>query len=139
MPIFKPLAFRKRRGSGFSRRINARAGSFHFPADRTRFIARRGLLRRMLGETLSIEPDRRICFATTEVSKPFIAFPEQSGLYFNHSHSGVQFGDTLTLACVTPVFAHICGYATALAIRLDDSEPVNIKRYTFQGGEFIQL
>jgi 4'-phosphopantetheinyl transferase len=51
----------------------------------------------------------------------------------------VQFGDSLTLTCVTPVFEHICGYATALAIRLDDGEPLNLHRYSFQGGEYIEI
>lgn len=206
-----------------------RAGAFRFESDRQRFIVRRGLLRRILGDTLDLDP-ARLRFATTAVGKPYLAFPEQSGLWFNLSHSGdqiayafsghaetgidierirtvegidrlarnyfsaeeyalivnlpaweknkafiklwcikealikasgwslehgllasdvaaqyrmnrfkVQFGESLALTCITPVFDRICGFATALAIRLDDNEPLNLNRYTLQGGEFINF
>ena len=206
-----------------------RTDTFRFEADRKRFIMRRGLLRRIIGETLDTDP-ARIRFATTAVGKPFIAFPENSGLWFNLSHSGdqiayafsghaetgidierirtvegidrlarnyfsaeeyalvvnlpaweknkafiklwcikealikasgwslehgllasdvaaqyrmtrfnVQFGESLTLTCITPVFDRICGYATALAVRLDDNEPLKLHRYTLQNGEYIDF
>jgi len=206
-----------------------RADTFRFETDRKRFIVRRGLLRRILGETLDTDP-ASIRFATTSVGKPYLAFPEHSGIWFNLSHSGdqiayafsghaelgidierirtvdsidrlarnyfsaeeyalvvnlpaweknkafiklwsikealikasgwslehgllasdvaaqyrmtrfkVQFGETLALTCITPVFDHICGYASALAIRLDDNEPLKLHRYTFQNGEYIDL
>ncbi|MBN1928602.1 MAG: 4'-phosphopantetheinyl transferase superfamily protein [Chlorobiaceae bacterium] len=206
-----------------------RAGSFRFETDRMRFIIRRGLLRRMLGAALGVQP-AMIRFSATEVGKPFIAWPEQPGLHFNLSHSGdqivyafsrhpetgidierirtvdgidrlarnyfsaeeyalvinlpaweknkafiklwcikealikasgwtlehgltafdvaaqyrmnrfrVPFGDTRTLTCITPVFEHICGYATTLAIRLDEGEALRLHRYTFQSGEAVRL
>jgi 4'-phosphopantetheinyl transferase len=206
-----------------------RAARYRFPADRTRFMIRRGLLRRMLGTTLDIDPVR-ICFSSTQAGKPFIACPENPGLFFNLSHSGnqvvyafskhpetgidierireveaidrlarnyfsaeeyailvnlpgreknrafikiwsikealikasgwpleqgllafdvaVQFrmnrfevpwGDNNTLTCITPVFEHLCGFTTVLAIRPDQDEQLTLRRYTLQGGDFIQL
>jgi len=206
-----------------------RADSLRFEADHTRFIIRRGLLRQILGTALGVEPSM-IRFSATEVGKPFIAWPEQSGLHFNLSHSGdqivyafsglpetgidierirtvddidrlarnyfsaeeyaliinlpaweknkafiklwcikealikasgwtlehglaafdvatqyrmnrfrVPFGDTHTLTCITPVFEHICGFATALAIQIDENEPLNLRRYSLQNGEYIEL
>lgn len=206
-----------------------RAAKYRFPADRTRFIVRRGLLRGMLGATLGIDPVH-IRFATTQVGKPFIAFPENSGLFFNLSHSGnqivyafskypetgidierireveaidrlarnyfsaeeyailvnlpsreknrafikiwsikealikasgwpleqgllafdvagqyrmnrfeVPFGDNKTLTCITPVFEHLCGYATVLALRPEDDDQLILRRYTLQNGDYIEV
>lgn len=206
-----------------------RAGKFRFPADTTRFIVRRGLLRNILGTTLGIDP-KTIRFSTAEFGKPFIAYPENSQIFFNLSYSGnqivyafskqlelgidierirtveaidrlarnyysaeeyalivnlpaleknkafiklwcikealikasgwalehgllasdvagqyrmnrfqVQFGETMTLTCITPIFEHICGYATTLALQLDDNTPLKLRRYTLQNGEYIEI
>lgn len=206
-----------------------RADRFRFDNDRQNFVLRRGLLRQLLGETLNVAPSR-IRFGSTPVGKPFIAFPENTGLFFNISHSGrqiayafskhpeigidierirtvddidqlalkyfsaeeyaiivnlpsweknkafiriwsikealikasgwplehglaafdvatqyrmnrfrVPFGHNRPLTCVTPVFEYICGFATALAIQLDDNEPLNLHRYSLQNGEYIEL
>jgi 4'-phosphopantetheinyl transferase len=59
--------------------------------------------------------------------------------YCQMNHFEVPFGDNHTFTCITPVFDYICGFTTALAIRLDPNEPLNIKRYSLQGGQFIEL
>jgi len=206
-----------------------RADRFRFDNDRFNFVLRRGLLRQLLGETLGVAPSQ-IRFNSTEVGKPYISFPENSGLWFNLSHSGrqivyafskhpdigidierirtvddidrlalkyfsaeeyaiivnlpsweknkafiriwcikealikasgcplehglaafdvatqyrmnrfrVPFGHDRTITCITPVFEHICGFATALAIRADNNEFLDLRRYTLQNGEFIEL
>jgi 4'-phosphopantetheinyl transferase len=51
----------------------------------------------------------------------------------------VPFGHDRTITCVTPVFDYICGFATALAIQLDNNEPLNLRRYSLQNGEYIEL
>ncbi|NTU52098.1 MAG: 4'-phosphopantetheinyl transferase superfamily protein [Chlorobiaceae bacterium] len=66
-----------------------RTRAMRFPADKTRFIFRRGLLRRLLGTTLDIDP-ALIRFSRTPVGKPFIDLPENPGLFFNLSHSDNQ-------------------------------------------------
>ncbi len=206
-----------------------RADRFRFDNDRQNFVLRRGLLRQLLGETLGVAPSR-IRFASTEVGKPFVAFPENGGIYFNLAHSGrqivyafskhpdmgidierirtvddidllarkyfsaeeyaivinlpsweknkafvriwcikealikatgcplahglaafdvaahyrmnrfrVPFGHDRPLTCITPVFDYICGFATVLAIRLDDSEPPDLRRYSLQSGKYIEV
>ena len=206
-----------------------RADRFRFDNDRQNFVLRRGLLRQLLGETFGIDA-ALIRFTTTPVGKPFIAFPENTGIYFNLAHSGrqivyafskypdtgidierirtvddidllarkyfsaeeyaivinlpsweknkafiriwsikealikacgcplehglaafdvatqyrmnsfeVPFGHDQTLTCVTPVFDYICGFATALAIQANDNEPLDLRRYSLQNGEYIPL
>ena len=66
----------------------ARASRFHFERDRQLYVASRGLLRSLLGETLG-EPASAIVFAYGEHGKPSVA-PGGSGnrpLHFNISHS----------------------------------------------------
>lgn len=207
----------------------ARAERFRFDNDRQNFVLRRGLLRRLLGETFGIDP-ALIRFSATRVGKPFIVYPENAGLYFNLSHSGrqivyafskhpetgidierirtvedidllarnyfsaeeyaiivnlpsreknkafvriwstkealikasgwplehglaafdvatqyrmnrfrVPFGANRSLTCLTSVFDYMCGFATALAIQLDNNEPLNLLRYSLQNGEYIEL
>jgi 4'-phosphopantetheinyl transferase len=207
----------------------ARAERFRFDNERYNFVLRRGLLRFLLGETFEIDP-ALIRFATTPVGKPFITFPQNTGLFFNLSHSGrqivyafskhpetgidierirtiddidllarkyfsaeeyaiivnlpsreknkafiriwsikealikasgwplehglaafevatqyrmnrfqVPFGAKQSLTCVTPVFDYMCGFATTLAIQLDNNEPLILRRYTLQNGEYIEL
>jgi 4'-phosphopantetheinyl transferase len=206
-----------------------RADRFRFDYDRQNFVLRRGLLRQLLGDALCVAPSR-IRFASTEVGKPYIAFPENAGLWFNLAHSGrqivyafskhpdigidierirtvddidqlalkyfsaeeyaiivnlpsweknkafiriwcikealikasgcplehglaafdvatqyrmnrfrVPFGHNPPITCITPVFDYICGFATALAIQLDASAPLDLRRYSLQNGEFIAL
>lgn len=62
----------------------ARVGRFHFPRDRDRFLASRGLLRHILAAYLDLEPaDLR--FGYTAEGKPFL--PEHPSLRFNLSHA----------------------------------------------------
>lgn len=65
----------------------SRAMQFRFERDKSRFIAARGSLRRILGQYLQQEP-HRIRFQYTTTGKPFLA-PESStcGIQFNLSHS----------------------------------------------------
>jgi hypothetical protein len=44
----------------------------------------------------------------------------------------VPFGHNNILTCIAPVFDYICGFATAMAIRLDRNEPLNPKRYSLR-------
>ena len=66
----------------------ARAGRFHFEKDRKRFIAARGILRKMLGSYLN-RPPGKICFEHSAHGKPMLA-PGHSNdrICFNLSHSG---------------------------------------------------
>lgn len=60
-----------------------RSGKFIRPADAEKFILCRGILRRILAETLNTVPER-LRFSRSEQGKPFL---ESSGLEFNVSHS----------------------------------------------------
>lgn len=64
-----------------------RAERFHFERDRTRFLARRGLLRIILGYQLGVEPDTvRFCYSAS--GKPETAEISDKGkLCFSVSHS----------------------------------------------------
>jgi len=69
----------------------ARASRFRFERDRDRFIARRGLLRDLLGRYLVI-PARQIRFTYNDFGKPELAVVspavlDQEALSFNLSHS----------------------------------------------------
>jgi len=64
-----------------------RAEKFHFTLDRKRFIARRGLLRALIGRYLNLEPDH-LQFTTNKYGKPaLVGAPSQNSLRFNLSHS----------------------------------------------------
>ncbi len=64
-----------------------RADRFRFEHDRRRFIAGRGVLRLLLAQYLSVEPDR-IRFYYHPYGKPFIAeCLNEKGVHFNLSHS----------------------------------------------------
>ncbi len=63
----------------------AQATRFRFARDRSRFIARRGWLRTVLGEHLSRAP-AEIAFERNEFGKPFVR--RGGALRFNLSHSG---------------------------------------------------
>jgi 4'-phosphopantetheinyl transferase len=64
-----------------------RAQRFHRPADRLRFIAGRGILRKIISAYLSLAPDV-IQFVYNQYGKPFISAAQNHGaLAFNLSHS----------------------------------------------------
>ena len=84
-----------RLGSVLSQDELVRASRFHFEKDRARFVARRGLLRMILGRYLRVEP-ALLRFNYGVFGKPAVAFPSDSGLQFNLSHS-----DELALYAVT--------------------------------------
>ncbi len=64
-----------------------RAGRFHFQSDRDRFIARRAILRILLGCYLGIEPES-VRFSRGEKGKPVITgITNRELLHFNLSHS----------------------------------------------------
>ena len=65
-----------------------RADRFYFTRDRHRFTVARGVLRRLLGTYLHLDP-REISFVYGPQGKPSLAAPQSSsGLRFNLSHSG---------------------------------------------------
>jgi 4'-phosphopantetheinyl transferase len=63
----------------------SRAAAFRFPRDRSRFVAARGWLRKLLGDHLGLDP-RRIEFDYGKHGKPRLADGEVE-LRFNVSHS----------------------------------------------------
>ena len=81
-----------------------RAERFHFPADRARFIAGRGLLRTILAQYLGEEP-HELRFQTGDHGKPGLE-DAGSAIRFNLSHS-----DDLMLLAVT--------YARAIGVDLE--------------------
>jgi 4'-phosphopantetheinyl transferase len=65
----------------------ARSAKFHFEGDRKNFIARRSLLRAILGHYLNVEP-AQVSLAYEERGKPRLAGPDRPApLHFNCSHS----------------------------------------------------
>jgi 4'-phosphopantetheinyl transferase len=65
----------------------AQAAKFHFESDRKNFVARRSLLRAILGHYLKVEP-AQVTLAYEEWGKPRLAGPEgRATLHFNFSHS----------------------------------------------------
>lgn len=64
----------------------ARAGRFHFAADRARFLGARGLLRALLGHYLA-QPPAEVRLRLGASGKPSLDAPDPP-LYFNVSHSG---------------------------------------------------
>lgn len=63
-----------------------RAERFRFPIHRDRFIARRGILRTLLGQVLACPP-QNIFFAYSPYGKPYLAQDPTLELHFNLSHS----------------------------------------------------
>jgi 4'-phosphopantetheinyl transferase len=64
-----------------------RAERFHRPTDRRRFIAGRGILRRVISTYLALAPDE-VRFVYNKYGKPFISDDQNHGaLSFNLSHS----------------------------------------------------
>ncbi len=76
--------------SSLSEDEHARAARFHFPQDRKRFVVRRGLLRRLLGQRLAI-PAKEVPLAAGHAGKPLlIPPPGDKGTWpqFNLARSG---------------------------------------------------
>jgi 4'-phosphopantetheinyl transferase len=65
----------------------SRASRFYFERDRERFIRGRARLRILLSGYLDVAPER-IRFQYGSNGKPRLAFPSETGLEFNVSHSG---------------------------------------------------
>ena len=64
-----------------------RARQFYFEIDHLHWIVAHGILRRLLGHYLDIDP-REVRFVTNGYGKPFIAYPSHgTRLHFNLSHS----------------------------------------------------
>lgn len=63
-----------------------RAGRFRFPMHRDRFVARRGILRTLLGQALE-RPPQTIRFTCSAYGKPHLYQAPNSRLQFNLSHS----------------------------------------------------
>jgi len=73
-----------------------RAGRFHFETDQKRFIVARGILRKILGRYVKINP-RNLCFKYTSHGKPVLAANSGYDAFrFNLSHS-----DAFALYAVT--------------------------------------
>lgn len=64
-----------------------RLGRYRFEADRRKFAFRRGILRRLLGNYLQVDP-RDIRYAVNEFGKPRLDKKFHSNLHFNLSASG---------------------------------------------------
>src|ERR1039458_3159098 len=64
----------------------ARAARFYFEKDRRRYVAARGILRRLLAGYLSASPER-LRFRYNGFGKPFLEHPDGSAIEFNVSHS----------------------------------------------------
>lgn len=77
--------------SAFSRTLDddeqAQAARFAFDADRHDYIAAHGLRRRMLGQALSLAPERLRFTVDEPRGKPRLAWPEGTGIDFNISHT----------------------------------------------------
>jgi 4'-phosphopantetheinyl transferase len=65
---------------------HVRAGRFHFPRDRRRFLAARGTLREILGAYLD-RPPATLAVAYGAQGKPALDPPDAAGLDFNLSHT----------------------------------------------------
>src|SRR4029434_1524067 len=64
-----------------------RAERFHRPSDRRRFIAGRGILRKIISAYLTLAP-AKVRFVYNEYGKPFVSDDQNRGaLGFNLSHS----------------------------------------------------
>lgn len=82
-----PSAWRHSLGQTLAEDELERAARFHFERDRRRFVARRGLLRVILGRYLGVQPDR-VRFVYSDYGKPALAPGfTYGGLRFNLSHA----------------------------------------------------
>jgi 4'-phosphopantetheinyl transferase len=109
-----------------------RAGAFHFPVHRRRFVVARGVLRDILGRYLGLEP-RRLRFSYTSFGKPsLVVGPGQEGadLRFNVSHA-----HGLALCAVT------CGREIGVDVEYvrEDFDTLGIAESYFSPGEFATL
>lgn len=63
-----------------------RARKFHFELDRSRYIAGRGILRKILAAYVGV-PANLLCFEYGAHGKPSLPEPDEKQIYFNLSHS----------------------------------------------------
>lgn len=63
-----------------------RANRFRFPIHRQRFIAARSMLRKLISTYTRVRPEE-IIFSYDLNGKPFLQFPDLTGIQFNLSHS----------------------------------------------------
>ena len=63
-----------------------RAMQFHFEIDRRHWIVAHGILRRLLGHYLDIDP-HKVRYVTNEYGKPFIAYPSHGDSFALQSFS----------------------------------------------------
>jgi 4'-phosphopantetheinyl transferase len=82
----EPVYFLDHFSSVLSHDELVRAGRFHFEKDRGQFVARRGLLRMILGQYLQVEP-ARIRFTYGAFGKPELFLPYNADLHFSLSIS----------------------------------------------------
>lgn len=95
----QPQAVSNRLIQLLSKDERSRAGRFHFEQDRTRFIARRGILRTILGTYLDVEP-HRLQFYYEKNGKPRLAdIFDKERIHFNDSHSA-----GLAIIAISPSF-----------------------------------
>jgi 4'-phosphopantetheinyl transferase len=86
-PLDQPADMIAKLAPLLSRDEYQRAERFHRPTDRRRFIAGRGILRRIISVYLALAPDE-VRFVYNEYGKPFISDDQNLGaLSFNLSHS----------------------------------------------------
>lgn len=84
----RPAAEMDRLAQNLSADEKARAARFVFDIHRQRYIAARGVLRRLLGNYLSLAPEELV-ITYSDYAKPFLAPGRGYGdLFFNVTHSG---------------------------------------------------
>jgi 4'-phosphopantetheinyl transferase len=99
----KPAACTSSLGSILSVDERKRSQQFKFEADRTRFIAGRGLLRNILGAYVQTDP-AKLSFTYSPRGKPNLGTtPEQGTLHFNVAHSKDLILIALTRACAVGI------------------------------------
>jgi 4'-phosphopantetheinyl transferase len=107
-----------------------RAERFHRPTDRQRFIAGRGILRKIISAYLALAPDE-VRFVYNEYGKPFISDDQNRGaLSFNLSHSnGIA------------LYAVVCGHRVGIDVEYmrEDFATIEIAERFFSKDEFEAL
>jgi 4'-phosphopantetheinyl transferase len=107
-----------------------RAERFHRPIDRRRFIAGRGILRKIISRYLALAPDEAQ-FTYNEYGKPFISTDQSRGaLSFNLSHSNGM-----------ALFAAMRGRRVGIDVEYmrDDFATLEVAERFFSKGEFEAL
>jgi 4'-phosphopantetheinyl transferase len=102
-----------------------RAGAYRQDPHRDRFIARRGILRHLLGGYLNCEP-ASLRFGSTQHGKPVLLHPDAASFAFNVSH---------TEAVALLAFASNCNIGVDVEQWIDGMEVAGIGREIFSSGE----